>query len=103
MNNKKNEPQKPLDSLKNCNKSSVEIRCKDADQTHLMPNPPEDWIDAFDVMDLLHISRRTLHSLQTGGILPYSRIRRKLYYKRSDIERILHNNYVMYKLHNGNK
>jgi hypothetical protein len=56
----------------------------------------EDWIDAQIVMQALHISPRTLQTLRTNGTLPFSRIGRKLFYKRSDILRILQDNYTMY-------
>lgn len=58
----------------------------------------EDWIDGQDVMTKLHISRRTLQTLRSNGTVPYSRIRNKIYYLRQDIERILSDNYIMYKL-----
>ncbi len=60
--------------------------------------PLEDWIDGQDVMHTLHISPRTLQTLRSNGTLPYSRIGNKLYYKRSDILRILQDNYTMYKI-----
>lgn len=59
-----------------------------------------DWLDNQDVMHALHISPRTLQTLRTNGTLPFSRIGNKLYYKRSDIQRILQGNYTMYKLRN---
>lgn len=60
----------------------------------------EDWIDNQDVMNLLHISLRTLQSLRSNGILPYSRINGKIYYRRQDIQKILADNYIMYKIRN---
>ncbi len=47
-------------------------------------NDWSDWIDAQDVMQKLHISLRTLQTWRTNGILPYSRIRGKLYYRKSN-------------------
>jgi len=60
--------------------------------------PLEDWVDSQIVMQALHISPRTLQTLRTNGTLPYSRIGRKLFYKRSDILRILQDNYTMYTI-----
>lgn len=51
------------------------------------------WIDGQDVMLSLHISKRTLQSLRDTGLLPYSRIQGKFYYKKSDIENLLVKNY----------
>lgn len=61
----------------------------------------EEWIDNQEVMRLLHISCRTLQTLRTNGTLPYSRINNKIYYRRQDIQRILADNYTMYRLRNG--
>jgi hypothetical protein len=57
-----------------------------------------DWTDAQIVMQLLHISPRTLQTLRTNGTLPFSRIRGKIYYRKTDIQKILSDNYTMYKL-----
>ena len=53
----------------------------------------EEWIDGQDVMQTLHISKRTLQSLRDSGVLPYSRINGKFYYKVSDMEALLESNY----------
>ncbi len=57
----------------------------------------EAWIDGQEVMLALHISKRTLQSLRDSGVLPYSRINGKFYYKLSDIENILESNYSILK------
>lgn len=51
------------------------------------------WIDGQEVMQALHISKRTLQSLRDGGVLPHSRINGKFYYKVEDIESLLESNY----------
>ncbi|MDL2312867.1 helix-turn-helix domain-containing protein [Bacteroidales bacterium OttesenSCG-928-B11] len=58
----------------------------------------EDWIDGQSVMQTLHISPRTLQTLRSNGTLPYSRIGRKLYYRRNDILKLLSDNYIMRKI-----
>jgi hypothetical protein len=58
----------------------------------------DDWIDGQIVMQALHISPRTLQTLRTNGILPYSRIGNKLYYRKQDILKILSDNYTMFKI-----
>lgn len=63
----------------------------------------EDWIDNQDVMQALHISPRTLQTLRSNGTLPYSRIGNKLYYRRQDIQRLLTDNYSMFKIRNYGK
>ena len=53
----------------------------------------ESWIDGQDVIFALNISQRTLQSLRDSGTLPFSRINGKFYYKVSDLEELLENNY----------
>lgn len=53
----------------------------------------ESWIDGQDVMLALNISKRTLQSFRDKGLLPYSRINGKFYYKVSDLEALLESNY----------
>jgi len=63
----------------------------------------EDWIDGQDVMQVLHISPRTLQTLRSNGTLPFSRIGNKIYYRRQDILKILSDNYTMNKIRNNDK
>ncbi|MDP3314086.1 helix-turn-helix domain-containing protein [Lutibacter sp.] len=51
------------------------------------------WLDNQDVMQTLHISTRTLQSFRDNGTLPFSKVGGTFYYKVSDIEEILQNNY----------
>ena len=64
----------------------------------------DNWIDNQDVMQTLHISKRTLQTLRTNGTIPYSKIQGKFYYKMYDIEKILQDNYYNHNFKkNGNK
>jgi hypothetical protein len=67
------------------------IKKSKAEQFH------ETWIDGQDVMQALHISKRTLQSLRDNGVLPYSRIKGKFYYKVADLEALLEKNYTGYQ------
>jgi prophage antirepressor-like protein len=48
------------------------------------------WLNNKDVCELLQISQRTLQSYRDNGILPYSQIGHKCYYRVSDIEQFIH-------------
>lgn len=52
-----------------------------------------DWIDAQDVLMKLHVSPRTLQRWRINGLLPYSRVSGKCYYKKSDILALLRKHY----------
>lgn len=53
----------------------------------------DSWIDNQDVLQTLHISKRTLQTFRKNGTLPYSKVQGKFYYKVSDIEKLLQSNY----------
>lgn len=52
-----------------------------------------DWIDAQDVMEKLHITQRTLQRWRTNGLLPFSQLQGKFYYRKSDILALLKKTY----------
>ena len=47
------------------------------------------WLHNGDVCKLLNISKRTLQHYRDTGVLPFSQIGHKCYYKREDVERLL--------------
>lgn len=49
------------------------------------------WLGNENVCSLLQISSRTLQSYRDNGILPYSQIGRKCYYRVSDVEQLINN------------
>lgn len=49
------------------------------------------WLGNEDVCGLLQISPRTLQSYRDNGILPFSQIGRKCYYRVSDVEQLINN------------
>jgi len=49
----------------------------------------ENWLDSQEVCLLLGFSKRTLQYYRSNGRLAYSQIGSKIYYKSSDIERII--------------
>ena len=50
--------------------------------------PPEkmNWMDGADVCEKLGISKRTLQTYRDQGLLPYSQINHKIYYRTEDVE-----------------
>lgn len=53
--------------------------------------PPErmNWLDNADVCEKLNVSKRTLQTYRDRGLLPYSQINHKMYYKLEDVEAFL--------------
>ena len=60
----------------------------------LAPNQLEGWVDSHDICGFLNISTRTLQRLRSQGIINYSTIRGKTYYKLSEIERMMNDNLI---------
>lgn len=50
---------------------------------------PAEWLHNGHVCEILGISKRTLQHYRDTGVLPFSQIGHKCYYKRADIERLL--------------
>lgn len=48
-----------------------------------------EWLDNQDVCQILRIKPRTLQTLRDNGILAYSQISHKTYYKPEDVQRII--------------
>jgi hypothetical protein len=55
----------------------------------------EEWLDNQNVCCLLGISLRTLQSYRDKGLVPYSQVEHKCYYKAKDIERFIEENKVI--------
>ena len=62
------------------------------DHANMNPEAPFGWLDSPDVMKLLKISSRTLQGYRDNGILPFSKIGGKIFFKLEDIETILEKN-----------
>ncbi|MDR3057822.1 MAG: helix-turn-helix domain-containing protein [Prevotella sp.] len=81
-------------------KTFEEIRQRFNDFTKQVKNLCEDgqdkekWLGNDDVCRLLQISPRTLQSYRDTGILPYSQIGRKCYYRVSDIENLINQSQI---------
>lgn len=61
-----------------------------------------DCLDNQDVCTILDISERKLLSLRQKGMIPYSRIERKVYYKKDDIMDYMKRNIKTFINNNGN-
>lgn len=48
-----------------------------------------DWIENTELSEQLGLSLKTLHNYRLSGVLPFSSIGRKIYYKRKDIQEFL--------------
>ena len=67
--------------------------CKFEERMTHICRPAEDlglknWLDNQEVCDVLRINKKTLQAYRAKGILPFSRIKNKLFYKPEDIQRL---------------
>ena len=51
------------------------------------------WLDNQEVCDILGISKSTLQEYRAKGLLPFGRIKNKLFYKPEDVEKVLQSYY----------
>jgi len=54
----------------------------------------ETWLDIQETCQLLKISKRTLQSYRDNGILSFSQIAGKIYFRAADIEEHLKKHYI---------
>lgn len=64
-------------------------------------NPKEIFVDNQEFIKLMNISKRTAQTWRDEGIIGFSQIGHKIYYRMSDIHDLLDNNYN--KAFNTNK
>ena len=55
--------------------------------------PKEQWLDNNELMQLLKISKRTAQHYRDSGLISFSQVGNKIYYKLSDIEELLKRHY----------
>ena len=55
--------------------------------------PKEKWLDNQDLMLLLKISKRTAQHYRDTGLISFSQVGNKIYYKLSDVEELLKSHY----------
>ena len=57
----------------------------------------ENWMDIQEACFLLRISKRTLQKYRDEGVLPFSQVNGKIYFKATDIQKHLENNYKKFR------
>ncbi|WP_270533030.1 helix-turn-helix domain-containing protein [Segatella copri] len=55
--------------------------------------PLSEWHDNYEVMEMFHISARTLQTLRSKGKLPFAKMGGRCYYKESDLQRLMEESY----------
>lgn len=53
----------------------------------------KNWMDNQDVCDVLCISKKTLQVYRDKGLLPFTRIKHKMFYKPEDVQNLLESSY----------
>jgi hypothetical protein len=63
-------------------------------QTKADEEPPDSWVDSYEVCTFLKISTKTLQRLRAAKSISYSRIRGKNFYRISEIQRLLNDSII---------
>ena len=53
----------------------------------------EKWMDNQEVCGILRISKRTLQVYREKGLLPFTRVKNKFFYKPEDVQNMLESSY----------
>lgn len=57
-------------------------------------NPSETWLDIPETAKWLKVSPRTLQNYRDKGLLPFSQVGAKIYFRLFDLQEFLKKNYV---------
>ncbi|WP_410219749.1 helix-turn-helix domain-containing protein [Pedobacter sp.] len=77
-----------LDGIRNELKALLELT-ENATQKYTPIFRKEKWLDNQEVCLMMNITKRTLQTYKDKGLLPCSKLNRKNYYKRSDVQALL--------------
>ncbi|WGQ12156.1 helix-turn-helix domain-containing protein [Pedobacter gandavensis] len=77
-----------LDGMKNELKELLEMT-ENATRKYTPIFKEEKWLDNQEVCLMMNITKRTLQTYKDKGLLPYSKLNRKNYYKCSDVQALL--------------
>ena len=55
--------------------------------------PLSEWHDNYELMEIFHISARTLQTLRSNGKLPFAKMGGRCYYKERDVQRLMDESY----------
>ena len=56
-----------------------------------------EWIENGELAEMLGLSKRQLQGYRERGVLSFSTIGRKIYYRRDEVERLIKNNTIKRK------
>ncbi|SFW67401.1 helix-turn-helix domain-containing protein [Chitinophaga sancti] len=77
-----------LEGMKNELKALLELT-ESATRKYSSIFKEEQWLDNQEVCLMMNITKRTLQTYKDKGVLPYSKLNRKNYYKLSDVRALL--------------
>ena len=77
-----------LDGMTNELKALLELT-ENATRKYIPIFKEEKWLDNQEVCLMMKITKRTLQTYKDKGLLPYSKLNRKNYYKLSDVQALL--------------
>lgn len=60
----------------------------------LYAEPANGWLDNQAVCQILNISKRSLQTFRDKGLIPYSQIGHKCFYKQEDVKEFLERNRI---------
>ena len=52
-----------------------------------------EWVNSRRAMTVLKISKRTMQDFRDNGVLPYSKVKGKFFYKAEDLVKLMESNY----------
>jgi hypothetical protein len=65
-------------------------------QTRHVKSYSDDWVSGKEVMEMLGISSKTLQNYRDRRVIPFSKIGKKIYYNKKEIDKLLNNKQIKF-------
>lgn len=67
--------------IKKCVEDAVSLKSKEGE-----PDPPsDDLLNIEDIQKIFHVSKVTVHKWKKKGLIPFYKMNRKVYFKKSEV------------------
>lgn len=69
------------DIITKCVTDAVALKSKESSQTP----PSDDLLNIEDIQKIFHVSKVTVHKWKKKGLIPFYKMNRKVYFKKSEV------------------
>jgi hypothetical protein len=76
-----------FEMIKKCISDAISLKLKEGDQE----TPADDLLNIEDIQKIFNVSKVTVHKWKKKGLIPFYKMNRKVYFKKSEIINSMNN------------